>query len=432
MGIDIVVCAEMPARGLLKRQPSAQKLLHEISSWLEDLWGDRVAWTAVGGDEQGQKTLFVSLHPTAEPMRVTIGSRGAIQASARTNTTGPGYHEFVCGLLDGMSERFGLRWHPSDDGSEVDDTSYFAHRDRARLDAEMLAWLNRLCASLLPDLRSGEATNIKVSMALEEDFEHDGAIATPMGPRDVSWVERVAADPAAGLDFFSWWDSGESAGALAGEALALMWTEVRWCEPRSEKEEGLHKRVIELLSSAYRLDPTLAYPWREWQELVNCSQPDHPMRATVEEFAMKASGPRIGYRRSNVTRRMLFDGWSMRMPGSFCEEFEGNETWVAWDGSRTIRLSTVSFRHDGHPTPDRIADDIASQMKGQIWREQANGLYRLATVEETEEDGARYHTLNGRVCGDGRVAFVTICFDDPSQEDWAIGVLKSVTPPASG
>ena len=47
-----------------------------------------------------------------------------------------------------------------------------------------------------------------------------------------------------------------------------MWREVRWRVPLTDDEGRLLMDVHLDLAGAFRLDPSLDYPWREWRELM--------------------------------------------------------------------------------------------------------------------------------------------------------------------
>jgi hypothetical protein len=105
-------------------------------------------------------------------------------------------------------------------------------------------------------------------MRFGQVFEHPGALLTPLGPRDEAWLRAVAEEPQRGKDVFPWWEPGIHAASRRGRALSRLWTEVVWRPPLLEEERRLFRNVARLLEQAWREDPMLDYPWREWQEVL--------------------------------------------------------------------------------------------------------------------------------------------------------------------
>jgi hypothetical protein len=110
-----------------------------------------------------------------------------------------------------------------------------------------------------------------------------------------------------------------------------MWTGVRWRRPETAEDVGQLQRILAWLHSAYVRDPTLDYPWREWEELRGYLDGADP----VPPHARRPTGPLIGYRRRNVRVR-LGNGWSISVPGSFAESREGDGTYCAWGDGKTV------------------------------------------------------------------------------------------------
>jgi hypothetical protein len=76
------------------------------------------------------------------------------------------------------------------------------------------------------------------------EYAHTGMLATPLGPRDRSWLERVRKDPRVGRDVFSWWETGLGAGYFAGVARTLAWSEARWRAPLDDRERSVLDRIV--------------------------------------------------------------------------------------------------------------------------------------------------------------------------------------------
>jgi len=67
------------------------------------------------------------------------------------------------------------------------------------------------------------------------------------------------------------------------------------------------RQVHDALTAAYRVDPTLTYPWREWNEIVALlGISDADIRSNA---ATANHGPPIGYRRHDARVR-VYEEWT--------------------------------------------------------------------------------------------------------------------------
>jgi hypothetical protein len=132
-------------------------------------------------------TLYLGLHPSAEDVELTLPGERAVRVCAKTSTTGPGYHAYLCELLDAFGHAMGISWQaPTEE--DLDETGYFHARDIAALDAEFLAWLKGLAGALLEREKEG-GSGFAISMATDVRFDDDAFMTTPVGPRSVDWAE---------------------------------------------------------------------------------------------------------------------------------------------------------------------------------------------------------------------------------------------------
>ena len=78
--------------------------------------------------------------------------------------------------------------------------------------------------------------------------------------------------------------------------------------------------ALGLLRHALPSDASLAYPWREWAELIRLRAMPDPIAERVFRQAERVDKalPLIGYRRRPVT--VAHEGWQVRVPGSFGEQ----------------------------------------------------------------------------------------------------------------
>src|SRR6478735_8095837 len=110
--------------------------------------------------------------------------------------------------------------------------------------------------------------------------------------------------------------------------------------PAIKEERELLDEVHRTLTRAYPTDPTLAYPWRAWAELIEMRGIDDPMSRQVLVRADREGGDAtpIGYRRAAGTIR--HEGWALEIPGSYAERRTPEEWWGGGLG-RNITLAAV-------------------------------------------------------------------------------------------
>lgn len=422
MGIDLKLSAQLPRRGLIPQ--SSKSFLTDVEQVIREAAGEQF----LGGQtdqDGGESLLFLRFHPAAEDVRIAV-AKGQITLTARTNAAGPGYHQFVVSLCDALAARLNVRW------SGDDQTDYFQTRDRPRLERRMLDWFATLCRTLLePNL----ADVGPLAIALPLGFRHaETAFAlTPSGPRTREWIQAVAEDPAKGREFFPWWSHPCTAADQAREAIAYMWTDCRWALPRTDDEIYTLDRILDLLASAHSRDPSLELPWREWAELLALVRPDDFVLPGVTARAAKAPDARpIGYRRTDQLPVTLPGDWTINIPGSFSDEMDPESTWIAWDETRTIRITSMGGPASALPSP--LPSMIADLPPGAepISRPLEHG-HAAGFIARESTDGHEFQTLSGEVVRhDGHsvdVGLISISFDDPADRDWALRVWESFTPP---
>lgn len=397
-------------------------------------------------DDTSPPGISVPLFPCCDPVTMMAGEEG-VYVEARTSHAGPGYHEHLCELLDRLAKEFNLTWEVPrneegdiDDGDTGDETSYFWDRDRGQLERAMLSWLRSTCKSVLQSLtETGEDTTIGICMPIDAAFTTRGLVHTPLGPRDKAWLKAVANGVNDGRDFFPWWERGTTPLVKLQRAKVCMWSEVRWRQPQSELEDIMQHEVHALLEEAYREEPSLAIPCREWQELLSfgaLTDISPVLKLEVEhnaaQEAKKGNLPLIGYRRNDVRRTVA--GFSFLIPGSMGEEIEDGQTWVAFDTGRTMRMSnfTVEGKDGGEPPSADELIEGGPPIEGEtqlVPHTRTKTLSRRGAIQQVTEEDSSYTNLTGIVTGQGSVALVTLSFDDPQDQTWAIEVWKTIVPP---
>ncbi|WP_163863714.1 hypothetical protein [Myxococcus eversor] len=391
--------------------------LRQVEQWFQDNAREWLEGSHLSAGPHGAPLLRLRLHPAAGEVSILAASGARVVISAETTAVGPGYHVFLCDLLKAMGQALHLHWAEPDEAMGVGDpTGYFHTDDAGPVEVHMLAWLQESVGQVLR-LRSRGQSGFAMSMRFGHTFEYPGALLTPLGPRDERWMRRVYEDPRVGMDVFPWWKQGVGAQARLGRALCRLWTEVVWRPPLLQEERRLMREVARALELAWREDPELAYPWREWREVLGYLGVGGTLAELVHRHAAfhAAKGPPIGYRRGAV-QVALPAGWEIRIPGSLAEAHLEDGTWVARDHRRSVRFVPLEDATEDGLVPtsaERRAMELehrGERVSGRASLHMEPGECRLTAV-----------------CSSGRHrALCVVSFDDPEEEDWALGTWRSL------
>lgn len=418
--------------------------LGQLQRWLwefvyqEDEWSAGLAEIRQGMRFENCPGLMARLHPAAEDVEFLVPASGQLVVSAKTSTVGAGYHTALCDLLHKFAAEFAIRWDPpgEDEGESQDETGYFDHGDRAAVQQAMLDHLKSLAdisIGLIDDVgQTLEAWHLPVG---HNRSEYPGQVHTPLGPRSESWLRDVSQNPSVGTDILPWPADSSAARVRLSRALCGLWTDVCWRPPLDESEGEAWGFFCEDLVEAYRLDPSLDYPWREWLELIEIlnsyeEEPtvDADIEAAVREQAARVSSetPLIGYRRYPA-RADLSHGWSIRIPGAMTVVWEEN-IWSAWDGQRTVWFSHwIAHQPDGSPvSAAEVLENMTLEGDDLIFHENAD-LIGKAMRGSTDENGIQLQYLKSFSAVDGQAALCNIFFHNPDDADWAMETWHSLT-----
>jgi len=418
---------------------SGEAFLGRLKDWFENElashhhWGELLVRCKLPEGQGKKPGMFVRFHPACEDIEFRVTEPRRILVTGKTSPGGPGYHIALMKVLKLMGEECRAKWSPAGKGdrSSADDTGYFFGGTREAVERSMLRYLGTLSNLVQEMLSKVEGHG---EMALSMPLGHNyvgGPIRTPTGPRSMEWLARVRDDPRNGLDLFPWWEEGFTAGFHLGRAVCDMWMNVRWTtESEDEDKDRLirMRRVHDDLCEAYRLDPTLTYPWREWAELIDLFKVDDAIVETVRGFAADAPDtPRIGYRRHRVGVA-LAGGWRIVIPGEMEEKWEEG-SWCAWSEGRTVWFSSWTMTNDAGPPPD--PDEMLANIPDGPPDEVVDGpiepiSYRdppmsgRGTIRKhVNDDGKEMLNLRGFTAAPGTLALVNIYFDENDRE-WAV------------
>jgi hypothetical protein len=412
----------------------AEEWLERVGSWIERHAGEPLERVRLGRDGDENPAVIASLHPGAEDVEIAVPEPGRVVVSAKTSTVGPGYHAFLCDLMHRLGDAMDIGW---DGPVPEDEAGYFHTGDRRGLEEEFLGWL-RGVVTVAVDRVKGNFRCLVISMAIGHHYFHHGPLVTPTGPRGLRWLWAVADDPRRGIDLFSWWPDGTGAPFHLGRALTRMWRDVRWREPINDGEGRLLMDVHLDLAHAFRLDPSLDYPWREWGELMSYVEAhfgylegggDVDLEAEVGRRAAEIDSeapPLIGYRRRPV-RVDLMDGWSIEIPGEMAEEWDEEGLWTASGAGRAVFFKSygLSAEDGSRPAAREILEGLTVPDGQPLKPADESPIGRAVLVSpESAEDGAWQLTAHHAI--DGGLAVCNIVFRDPVEREWAIATWRTL------
>ncbi|MGO1073136.1 hypothetical protein [Lysobacter sp. CA199] len=370
---------------------------------------------------QREQGVSVAWHPAEEGLSIDLRADGSLLAWAATNTIGPGYHAFLIDLLDRIAAQWGLRWLWDDAGEDEggDETGYAVHRDMARLQDEMAAWLRQIAKILL---QHHDAENLFVSMPIGPLPRFAGFVGSPMG----IWSEerfRAVADDAGeasrlAREFFPWWERGFGADFWSGIARVGLWCDVSWVGPRDQAERDTLRRVLESDRRATALDP------RRGLEPALRDELQWLLERGAEIELPQAEGP--GYKRL-PTRHSLYDEpWSVEVPGHFIEHRLNEDKNLQYVGDRrAVYVSSLSIAAAaaGPPPAAELLETANREAPADLqWTQ--DEILGCAHWEHDAGGGVRH--LYTACAVDGHVLLLTITDELDAPGDWAEAVARSV------
>ncbi len=433
MGIDLMLRGRSRpgwvSRGRIDLSSLADWLRRECADEIEAL--DQDTKPSLDG-EDGEPRLLVWLHPAAESVEIVALPDGELEVSARTTPAGPGYHFYVTRLLKKLGQEHRIDWlPPSDDenaDASYDDTGFFFGASAGEVYLHMDRWLATIAQLILERADDGDRS-FSLGMPLQMGFTQLDFANTPVGPRSRDWIRQVATEVLEGDSrlasaFFPWPREGNDADYWYRRALVLIWTQAVWRPAAGDRERHLFSRIDQALERAFTLDPSLEWPWREWQELRTFAGIHNHLDAHIAAEAQQIPGtrPLLGYRRHDIVHRLLA-GWSIRLPGEFLVRSD-DDAWRAEDGHRAVHVSLFRCTDDdGEPANQSFAFE-GSDLPW-TYREESPELSSRAYLREPEAEGDPFH-LHGLTSVLGQFATLTITFPSATDTDWALGIWRSL------
>ncbi len=113
MDLTLEIVGQIPKRRLIPRGPTGDRLLDEIESWLPAGGsGARPRDPAPRPRGPAIRSWRVAFHPAASDVVVRASKDGRVVVSAVTSAVGPGYHTYLCTLVERLGVELGIAWSP--------------------------------------------------------------------------------------------------------------------------------------------------------------------------------------------------------------------------------------------------------------------------------------------------------------------------------
>jgi hypothetical protein len=437
----IQVTGQAAKRGLIPRVPPADRLLDDIGAWLAAEYADIVRSSRRQELPTGVAELRVGLHPAADDATFTVTDAGEVTLSAATAAAGPGYHTFVGRMAQRLGSDVSIAWNDDPPPAPVEGSAALvatpspftngharpAFGDRPTIERAHLARLGATLAAVRDAYQRG-SRQIHVDTPPGVQYTFEGALATPLGPRDAGWLDAAIGDPRVAVGLSPWWADATDARYLLNRALCLIWTEIRWRPAVDPAERAALDEVARLLWRAHPLDPSLLYPWREWNEVLDLRGADDPVAAEVREHAASTADdvPLIGYRRGPV--RVTHEGWTLEIPGSFAERRSAEEWWGGASG-RSITLAAVETGTENGPmSAEAFLHQVAGHLGNEALSHQAGDVVGRARLATDATSGVEVGVVEGYSAVRGRGAAVRVEFGDATDWQWALDTWRGLAP----
>jgi len=350
---------------------------------------------------------YVSVIPIEEAARFEQ-KKNEVYFSARTSSAGPGYHDYLAGLLDELISVEDLV--VTEKPEHLDETGYWVERDFLALQAEMSKYFHMVAQVVVDKTEGGVFDPIGIGVrpgVLPEGYANK--VLTLRGPRDRSFFELDGE----AAEAFPWWDFALPPQAAFGIAEAILWAEYRWRPAINAREQAILDGISALIRIANE-DPRLE---------ANRKLHTLDLAAACATDAAPPSVTGMGYLKHNY-RRGLTSGWRIRVPGYFIsgtDEKTGGETFN--EEGRTIWPVVVSPNMSGRGRPKNL------EGKALLVSVIAKDVSYYAILDEFESEGKREHWLQGYAMADQSWVSVSVFFKDIAMKQWAIDTLLSTKLP---
>jgi len=340
-----------------------------------------------------------------------------LMIEAKTNSAGPGYHAYVCELIDGL----GVAPVKIDD-----ETGYFENRDYAALQRAMEDWLRAVGMQILQISKSGEYSNIAVSMTLDWSPVSGHFTCCPLGNFDIDFFKGIQTRDDFGHEFFIWWNKERDARFYRNVAVNMMLCDINWLPPQDDFEAHAIKLVLDCLDTASGLDPALDYPAAEWIELANLAG-NTTLAKMLTNLYPDAGEARLGYKRGLIASNA--NGWRFTHDGKMHFAVENDITVVYWNDRLTIRATSfaVEFEDAVANKTETLLNDFTQDAGYAPFTQLRNPDIMAKIMQQTiEEDGQVMQETVLCAALENTAILLTIYYDNEDDRGMALAICQSL------
>lgn len=361
---------------------------------------------------------------------------------ARTSPWGPGFHQRVLAVVDALQAELSGGWAQVRDGVD-----HHARRDPDALRQAFLRWAHGLW-SLEPCSLDG--ARVCLGWGEGPALVPPGHVATPLGFRDMAWVERTVealADALNGAplgpsarEAFLWWEPEPDAHDWAQLGRALCTNDVIWRPlPTGDtpQQDDARHRAVTCFENALRLDPRAALPWPELQRLYELlERQDEARYLTAQRAGQPPGDPFWGGYRERWIRQRIGSHWSVLLPGWLRASLGVGGHDVYFDDELTCHLSVLRASQVRKPFEVRAEaahhlQTLAATSRGaaqlvEFDAEPGQTQGYAVVVESPRPD--RDSLIQGQVSHHGERVGYTVVTRTPAAREHALRIGRSLRP----
>ena len=349
-------------------------------------------------------------------------SKRKFQGESQTNIAGPGFHAAVVQFLERFAEENKLKLKVEDR------TGYFLKRDfLAMRQKYFYQWFSDLM-----DLVSGWSEKEEYMFCWPAIYyipsKQEGKLITHIRSfsfKEINAMIHSGMSVAFAKDFFIWNELEKDARFYRNSAVVLLNQSCYFMpSQRSMQDLYVNHKIVELLETAYTLDPELAFPGKSYLELC-----DYDLHTPME---MKAFTPMdyedsIGCRKYLVYRKI--GNMSFAIPGNFLydeedssamdhyydgKDYGGHDYYVyaAVFAGRKAEFKTQWFEQG---VVEEILDFEIEEAKA-----------RVAFYEPEVTMGETRYGVSAQVLYKDQRMNINIVCRKPGEKDWALELIKRI------
>lgn len=344
------------------------------------------------------------------------------QGESQTNIAGPGFHAAVVQFLERFAEENKLKLKVEDR------TGYFIKRDFLAMRQKFFyQWFSDLM-----DLVSGWSEKGEYMFCWPAIYyipsKQEGKLITHIRSfsfKEINAMIHSGMSVAFAKDFFIWNELEKDARFYRNSALVLLNQSCYFMpSQRSMQDLYVNHKIVELLETAYTMDPELAFPRESYLEL--CEYDLHtPME--MEGFTPMDYEDSIGCRKYFVYRKI--GTMSFAIPGNFLYDEEDSSAMDHYYDGKDYG------GHDYYIYAAVFAGRKA-EFKSQ-WFEQGvveeildfdieEAKARVAFYEPEETMGETRYGVSAQVLYNDQRMNINIVCRKPGEKDWALELIKRI------